>query len=211
LRFVFPPGRAVDVDFDRDIFRERADDVFDVLDEARALRFIAASLAPLAVLFRAPPLALFRVPLVFFRVPLVLFRVPLALFRAPIGSAIGMEVRFAAVVALAAVRRAVCAAARAVSVVDCAAFSAVLPMSRGEVMPVISAARSVSWAMPSTLAAMPRPTTVAPDSIKSLTARADCSMTESRFPLLDPAPFARCVAITPPGIRHECDRARCKR
>jgi hypothetical protein len=123
LRFVFPPDRGADVDFDRDIFRERAGDVFD---EARALRFIA----PLAAPLRAPVLALFCFALV--------------LFRRAIAPAVRPGVRRAAAVVLVAARCAVSAATRAVLVVDCAALSAVLPMFCGDVMPVSSAARSVS-------------------------------------------------------------------
>jgi len=75
------------------------------------------------------------------------------------------DVRVAARVVARAALCVVSAADRAVDAVDLAALSAARPTFRGEVRPVISAARSVSCAMPSTPAANPRPTTVAPDSI----------------------------------------------
>jgi len=80
------------------------------------------------------------------------------------------DVRLAAVAVLRAALRVVRAADRAVVIVDRAAFSAAFPMARGEVIPVICAARSASCAIPSTPAAKPRPTTVAPVSMRSPTA-----------------------------------------
>jgi hypothetical protein len=113
---------------------------------------------------------------------------------------------FAARVVLRAALCVICAADRAAFVVDLAALSAALPTLRGDVMPLISAARSAICAIPSTPAARPRPITAAPDSIISLTACADCSMTESFFPLLVDVPLVRCVVISPPkAFVRECD------
>jgi hypothetical protein len=80
------------------------------------------------------------------------------------------DVRLAAVAVLRAALRVVRAADRAAVIVDRAAFSAAFPIARGEVSPVICAARSASCAIPSTPAANPRPTTVAPVSMMSPTA-----------------------------------------
>jgi hypothetical protein len=79
-------------------------------------------------------------------------------------------VRLAAVAVLRAALRVVRAAERAAVIVERVAFSAAFPMARGEVIPVICAARSASCAIPSTPAANPRPTTVAPVSMMLPTA-----------------------------------------
>ena len=79
-------------------------------------------------------------------------------------------VRPAAVAVVRAARRVVRAADRAAVIVDRGAFSAAFPMARGEVIPVICAARSASCDIPSTPAANPRPTTVAPVSMMLPTA-----------------------------------------
>jgi hypothetical protein len=105
-------------------------------------------------------------------------------------------VRLAAVAVLRAALRVVRAADRAAVIVDRAAFSAAFPMARGEVIPVICAARSASCAIPSTPAANPRPTTVAPVSMMLPTACADCSIVESLGP---PVFVVSLVAISPPG------------
>jgi hypothetical protein len=102
-------------------------------------------------------------------------------------------VRLAALAVLRAARSVVRAADRAAVVVERATVSAALPTARGDVIPVNSAARSVSCAIPSTPAANPRPMTVAPDSISSPTARADCSITESLFALFAVVSVVRCA------------------
>jgi hypothetical protein len=111
----------------------------------------------------------------------------------------------AALVVLRAARSAVRAADCAATSVDCVALSAMFPAARADVIPVISAARSVSCAMPSTPAANPRPTTVAPVSMRSPTARADCPMKESSLPRLSTVSGFRCFIPPPDCIRHECD------
>jgi hypothetical protein len=78
--------------------------------------------------------------------------------------------RLAAVALLRATRCVVRAAERAAVIVDRVAFSAAFPTARGDVIPVICAARSASCAIPSTPAANPRPTTVAPVSMMLPTA-----------------------------------------
>jgi hypothetical protein len=82
-------------------------------------------------------------------------------------------------------------AERAAVIVDRVAFSAAFPMARGE---VICFARSASCAIPSTPAAKPRPTTVAPDSMMLPTVCADCSIAASL--LLSSAVVS--FAISPP-------------
>jgi hypothetical protein len=105
-------------------------------------------------------------------------------------------VRLADVAVLLAARLVVRAADRAAVIVDRVAFSAACPMARGEVKPVICAARSTSCPIPSTPAAKPRPTTVAPDSMIPPTVCADCSIAELLSPLVAVVSF---VAISPPG------------
>jgi hypothetical protein len=89
----------------------------------------------------------------------------------------------AVLVAVLAVRRAalcaVLAADSAASDVESATPAVAFPASGWDDRPVISAARSVSCVTPSTLAASPRLIAVAPASIRSPTARADCSTMDS--------------------------------